>query len=66
MMTWYSSFYGDWKDGNSVSRLACSHSRKYIFEQAQKFADETGNTVTVLAEKGMKTWSYEIKPGAER
>ena len=52
MSTWYTAHYGNWRQGNVVTRIGCSLSRKEIFSKAQQAANETGEIVTIDAQTG--------------
>lgn len=61
-MTWYTGITGNWSRPEGVRRIEGSFSRKEIVERAQKVANELNQTVTIIAEKGMKTWHFEVNP----
>lgn len=65
-MTWYTAFYGSWKDPNGVQRIPGSYDRKVIFRQAQEIADRLQTEVCILSEcgspNGLICRSYTIKP----
>lgn len=51
-MAWYEAWYGSWTESCGVRKLDGSYKRKEIFEKAQRFANETGKTVTIRKEVG--------------
>ena len=61
-MKWYRAFYGTWQKGDSVRQIPGTFSRKAIFEEAQKIANETGREVTISAERGMNMEFYTVNP----
>lgn len=61
-MAWYTAYYGDWCNGNSVHHIKGTYSRKEIFERARETARATGETVTVKVDFGMRLEFYEVNP----
>lgn len=51
-MTWYTAFYGSYREKDGFHHIEGTFSRKEIFEKAQATANETGKIVTVSAERG--------------
>lgn len=69
MSTWYTAHYGNWRQGNVVTRIGCSLSRKEIFAKAQQAANETGETVTIDAQtggpNGLRHRFFKVEPQQE-
>lgn len=69
MSTWYTAHYGNWQNGNVVTRIGGSYSRKEMFRKAQEVANETGEVVTIAAEtgsvSGLRHTFYHVAPETE-
>lgn len=66
-MTWYTAFYGSWKDLHGVIRVGETYNKREIFEIARSTASATGKTVTISAEtpkagRGLWVDIYEVTP----
>lgn len=61
-MTWYTAYYGSYRNGDTMHHIDGTFNRKQIFDKARKIASDTGRTVCIKAEKGMKLKFYDVKP----
>lgn len=65
-MTWYRAHYGTYRDGDTVKHIPGTIDRKEMFKTAQRTANETGRTVTIIAETpgacGLNMTIYKVSP----
>ena len=61
-MTYYTVFYGNWNDGNSVKRVCLTINRKEAMSKARETANASGEVVTVKASRGMGLEFFKVNP----
>lgn len=61
-MTWYTAHYGSYRKGDTIHHIDGTFSRKQMFAEAQKIANDIGRAVCIIAEKGMNLKVYDVKP----
>lgn len=59
-MTYYSGHYGNRLA--TMNHLESTYSRKKIFQEAHEIANQTGEAVTVIAQRGTRLEIYKVTP----